>query len=68
MSNRRATFRQAELTRAIKAAEKAGKTVIGTMLTPEGMPRLEYATTAAKQPNGEGVDLPDTPDELRKLL
>jgi hypothetical protein len=68
MSNRPATFRQAELTRAIKGAEKAGKTVIGTTIDPDGKMRLVYATAAANQPNGAGVEPPDTPDELRKLL
>jgi hypothetical protein len=67
MSNRPATFRQAELARAIKGAEAAGKIVIGTTIDPDGKMYLEYGT-AAKQPNGDGVEPPETPDELRKLL
>jgi hypothetical protein len=67
MSNRPATFRQAELTRAIKGAEAAGKIVIGTTIDPDGKMHLEYGT-AAKQPNGASVEPPETPDELRKLL
>lgn len=52
--NRRATFTQAELTRAIKGARAAGMTVAKCEITPDGRIVLsDSGTTPADDPYGD---------------
>lgn len=42
-----ATFRQADLARAVRAAQAAGLPVVATVIAPDGTIRLEHAAPPA---------------------